>query len=65
MSESTQRASEIKERGYNLDIKNPNAPDDGPGDPDALLASYQTVSDEAAEIRNQLQAALADALGPK
>ena len=58
-------ASEIADRGYNLDIKNPNAPDDGPGDPDALLASYQTVSAEAAEIRNQLQAALADALGRK
>ena len=58
-------AAEIAERGYNLDIKNPNAPDDGPGDPDALLARYQTMSAEAAEIRNQLQAALADALGRK
>ena len=57
--------AEIKERGYNLDIKNPNAPDDGPGDPDALLARYQTVSAEAAEIRDQLQAVLADALGRK
>ena len=58
-------AQEIADSGYNLDLKNPNAPDDGPGDPDALLASYQTVSAEAAEIRDQLQAALADALGRK
>ena len=56
-------AQEIADRGYNLDIKNPNAPDDGPGDPDLLLASYQKASDEAAEIRDKLKAALADALG--
>ncbi len=56
-------AAQIAERGYNLDIKNPNAPDDGPGDPDALLAKYREVSDEAAAIRDKLKAALAEALG--
>ncbi len=56
-------AVEIAERGYNLDIKNPNAPDDGPGDPDLLLASYRKATDEAAEIRDKLKAALTEALG--
>ena len=54
---------EIVDRGYNLDIKNPNAPDDGPGDPDVLLASYHQASNEAAEIRDKLKAALAEAIG--
>ena len=56
-------AVDISDRGYNLDIKNPNAPDDGPGDPDLLLASYRQASHEAAEIRDRLKAALAEALG--
>ena len=55
-------AAEIAERGYNLDIKNPNAPDDGPGDPDVLLAKYREVSEEAAAIRDRLKAALAESL---
>ena len=37
-------AAEIGERGHNLDIKNPNAPGDGPGDPDLLLASFHKAS---------------------
>ena len=31
-------AKDIKENGYNLDIKNPHDADTGPGDPDELLA---------------------------
>ncbi|MCA3014813.1 MAG: SAM-dependent DNA methyltransferase [Myxococcaceae bacterium] len=53
---------DIKARGYNLDIKNPRALDDGPGDPEALLAEYRGATAEVARIqallRDQLNAAL-------
>ncbi len=52
----------IVERSYNLDIKNPNAPDDGPGDPDELLASLEEVTTQAADVRERLRAALQGAL---
>jgi type I restriction enzyme M protein len=52
----------IQERGYNLDIKNPVAVDDGPGDPDALLRAYQEAAAEAAEARDRLKDELAKAL---
>lgn len=55
-------ALEIANRGYNLDIKNPNVADDGPGDPDELLAKYAAASAKAAEVRDQLKAVLAEAL---
>ena len=54
--------ADIKARGYNLDIKNPRAVDDGPGDPDALLAEYKLVAAEAATVRDQLRDELAAAL---
>jgi type I restriction enzyme M protein len=53
---------EIQERGYNLDIKNPRAVDDGPGDADTLLAEYQQAAAEASKIRDQLRDELAAAL---
>lgn len=53
---------EIKERGYNLDIKNPRAVDDGPGDADELLRQYQQVAAEAAKIRDALRDQLRAAL---
>lgn len=53
---------EIVERGYNLDIKNPNTPDEGPGDPDEWLARFQEASHRADEIREQLRSALSEAL---
>ncbi len=53
---------EIRERGYNLDIKNPNAPEDVHEDPDVLLLRYQQEQDAATMIRNQLQQELSDAL---
>lgn len=55
-------AKDIKEAGYNLDIKNPNSVDDGPGDPDELLARYKNVLQESADIRERLRAELATAL---
>ncbi|MEZ5440094.1 MAG: N-6 DNA methylase [Lysobacterales bacterium] len=53
---------QIRARGYNLDIKNPNAPELTHEDPDALLERYHQARAAAAEIREQLRQALADAL---
>ncbi len=52
----------IRARGWNLDIKNPRAKDDGPGDPDELLREYQEAAAEAAKIRDALRDELAKAL---
>lgn len=53
---------EILERNFNLDIANPNTPDGGHGDPDELLALYEKERAAAADIREQLKWALAEAL---
>jgi type I restriction enzyme M protein len=53
---------EIQERGYNLDIKNPCAVDDGPGDAETLLKEYRAAEAEAAKIRDLLRDELAAAL---
>jgi type I restriction enzyme M protein len=53
---------EIQDRGYNLDIKNPRAVDDGPGDADTLLKEYRAAEAEAAKIRDLLRDELAAAL---
>jgi len=53
---------QIKERGYNLDIKNPNAPEDAIEDPEVLLVRYEAERSAAAAIREDLRAALAEAL---
>jgi type I restriction enzyme M protein len=54
---------QIQASGYNLDIKNPNAPDDGPGDPDELLAEYKQLHTEVVRVREQLKNELMSALG--
>jgi type I restriction enzyme M protein len=54
--------AEIKERGYNLDIKNPRAADDGPGDAEELLKQYREAAAEAGKIRDQLRDELKAAL---
>jgi type I restriction enzyme M protein len=54
---------DIKARGYNVDIKNPHAVDDSPGDADELLREYQLAASEAAKIRNALLEELQAALG--
>ena len=56
-------AEKIAANNYNLDIKNPNAADSGPGDPDKLLTEYQALLGEVAETRDKLKAELAKALG--
>jgi type I restriction enzyme M protein len=53
---------EIRARGFNLDIKNPNSPELIHEDPDVLLERYQQARAAAAEIREQLRRALAEAL---
>jgi len=53
---------DIQERGYNLDIKNPRAVDDGPGDADTLLTEYKQAAAEAAKIRDMLRDEIAAAL---
>jgi hypothetical protein len=50
-------------RNYNLDIKNPNAIVDGPGDPDELLERYMHLSKEVAGLRDALKTSLMGALG--
>jgi len=56
---------DIKASGYNLDIKNPNAPDAASGDPDELLARYGDLAKEIAGIREKLKKELMDSLDGK
>ncbi len=53
---------EIRERNFNLDIANPNAVESGHGDPNELLALYETERAAGAKVREQLKLALAQAL---
>jgi type I restriction enzyme M protein len=47
---------------YNLDIKNPNAPEDEIHDPDLLLEKYKILLGQIEETQNQLKGELAAAL---
>lgn len=53
---------EIRASGFNLDIKNPNAPEEGHRDPDKLLTEYFELRDAATTLRDQLRDTLNDAL---
>ncbi len=53
----------IKAVGYNLDQKNPHAPDAVSHDPDELLCDYAKLQREAQGLRDQLKAILAQSLG--
>ena len=53
---------EVVGRNYNLDIKNPRAADDGPGDADTLLEEYRVLQGQVAEVRNKLRDELRAAL---
>jgi type I restriction enzyme M protein len=55
-------ADEVKARGYNLDFKNPHTVEDDHGDPEELLAKLNAAEKEAASLRDQLKAILAEAL---
>ncbi|HEV2149944.1 MAG TPA: N-6 DNA methylase [Longimicrobiaceae bacterium] len=47
---------------YNLDLKNPNAPEEESHDPDVLLEKYKTLLGQIEETENQLRSELAAAL---
>lgn len=53
---------EIKNRNYNLDIKNPNAEAAKHGDPDELLTEYKQLLKELAEARDTLKKEFVKAL---
>jgi type I restriction enzyme M protein len=55
----------IKAANYNLDQKNPHAPDAVSHDPDELLRDYARLQGEAQGLRDQLKAILADSLGAR
>lgn len=55
-------ADEVKARGYNLDIKNPHVVANDHGDPEQLLQALEDAELEAARLRDQLKAILAEAL---
>ena len=52
----------MKARGYNLDFKNPHTVADDHGDPEELLAKLDEAEKQAAALRDQLKAVLAEAL---
>ncbi|MFN7900321.1 MAG: N-6 DNA methylase [Synechococcaceae cyanobacterium] len=54
--------AQIKERHYNLDLKNPHSVAEDHGDPEELLANLQAAELKAADLRDQLKAILAEAL---
>lgn len=56
---------EIKARNYNLDISNPNSPDEDHGDPLELLQKYRSLLDEIQQTREALKNELMLALGGK
>ena len=47
---------------FNLDLKNPNAPEDETHDPDVLLEKYKILLGQIEETQNQLKSELAAAL---
>jgi type I restriction enzyme M protein len=53
---------EIKAGNYNLDLKNPHNPDDGPGDVEHLLPEYEKLLARIAETRQLLKEELHRAL---
>jgi type I restriction enzyme M protein len=55
-------AAEVKERGHNLDIKNPHTVAGDHGDPAMLLAALNAADAETVQLRDQLKAILAEAL---
>lgn len=54
--------ADIKASNFNLDVKNPHVVDLDHGDPDELLADYQSLQGEIANTLDQLKAELEKAL---
>jgi len=55
-------ADEVKERGYNLDIKNPHVVAEEHEDPEQLLRRLDEAEAETARVAGQLKAILEEAL---
>lgn len=55
-------AVDIRERGYNLDIKNPHTEAEDYGDPEKLLEELQASETKVESVRAQLKDILAEAL---
>ena len=55
-------ADEVKDRGYNLDIKNPHVVAEDHGDPKELLAQLDEAEKRAMALRDRLKAILEEAL---
>ncbi len=55
-------ADEIKDRSYNLDIRNPHSAGEEYGDPETLLEKLTIAEAEVASVRDQLKTSLTDAL---
>ena len=55
-------SNEVKTRGYNLDFKNPNTVAEEHRDPVELLGKLDEAEKQAAALRDQLRAILAEAL---
>ena len=53
---------EVKERGYNLDFKNPHDEEEELGDPEEILAELEAAERDVATWRDQLKAILEEAL---
>jgi len=53
---------DIVKNGYNLDLKNPNKVEDGPGDVDHLLPEYEKLLSQIAHTRAALKGILREAL---
>jgi type I restriction enzyme M protein len=53
---------DIKASNFNLDIKNPNKVEDGPGDVDHLLPEYEKLLEQIAKTRAELKGILREAL---
>jgi type I restriction enzyme M protein len=55
-------AAEIAKNNYNLDVKNPNLPDEVHIDPDQLLEEYRKANLEVEQIQQKLKQILSEAL---
>ena len=53
---------EVKERGYNLDIKNPHTEGEDYGDPEALLNDLKKATNTFEKLRAEMKAILSEAL---
>jgi type I restriction enzyme M protein len=53
---------EVKERGYNLDFKNPHTVANDHGDPMELLSKVEEAETQANALRDKLKSILGEAL---